>query len=92
MKHNADKFLKEHGAYTGMGLYEISVKNLEDFAKLVEQATLESAAKVCDELRFYSMEGESSARSVRDEDSAHEHCIEKLAYGYAEKKIRALKD
>ena len=45
MKKEAQKFLAHWAVPTGMGLYEISLQNLIDFGELVEQATLERAAK-----------------------------------------------
>lgn len=47
----AKQYLQKNGSYAGCGLYEITVSNAIEFAKLVEQETLERAAKVCESWR-----------------------------------------
>lgn len=86
MKKEAQKFLANCWANpTAMGLYEISLQNLIYFGEIVEQATLEMAAK---ELRS----------AIDDKDDVVTDLVgdvDPVAYrviNVMEKRIRALKD
>lgn len=86
-----EEFIEKKALFTGYGMHEMTIPQYIELAKLVEQATLERAAKVCDAESFDSFERESRTRFAGDNETAHEHSIEKLAYAYVAKKIRALK-
>lgn len=80
------------GFLVATGLEGTQDHKLRKLISLVEQATLERAAKVCDHCVAISGASLASANECHDEDAAIEISCERAAYADSAKRIRALKD